>query len=115
MNVLLMMQEILFVAYPMVGESSLPDFALSANDRPKGVRISAFDQLDGVLQRNVMGRGQQQMNVLRHDDKCMQLIAAFAAIAIDRLQKEANVVLDEEKPSTLPSRKRDEIRPRRGD
>ena len=110
-----MVDEISFIANPVIGESPLPDFSAAAEDVANGVGESALDELHRMFERNVIRRGQQQMDMFRHHDKGMQCKAAFASIAIDRLQEEAGMVLDHEKPSTLPGGTRDEIRSRRGD
>ena len=51
MNVVSMVHEILVIANPVIGESSLPDFSFAAEDGPEGMRIATFDQLDRVLKR----------------------------------------------------------------
>jgi hypothetical protein len=38
-----MVHEIYFIPNPMIGETSFPDFAFSANDAAEFVRISALD------------------------------------------------------------------------
>jgi len=55
MNVVPVMEEILVVANPVVSESALPNFSLSADDGSEGVRVSAFDDLDCMLERYVRG------------------------------------------------------------
>ena len=109
MDVVLMVCEILFIADAMVGESSLPDFPPAAEVRAKSVRISTFHELHGVFQRDVGRRSEQEMNMFRHSDKGIDLEAAFAAVAVDGLQEEANIALYYQEPSTLPGRKRHEI------
>jgi len=59
MNVISVVNEVGNVANPMIGESALPDFALAAKDRSEGMGVAALDQLDGMLQRDVLGRSQQ--------------------------------------------------------
>ena len=53
------------------------------------------------------------MRMLRHEDKGVELESTFAAVAVERLQKKAGVVLDNEQPSTLPCREGHEIGSRR--
>jgi len=55
------------------------------------------------------------MRMLRHEDKGVELESTFAAVAVERLQKKAGVVLDNEQPSTLPCRECREISSGRGD
>jgi len=46
MNVISMMNEIYFVANPMIGEPALPDFLATTNDPAEFVGVGALDQLD---------------------------------------------------------------------
>ncbi len=82
MNIVLMVDEVLAAANSVIREAALPDFALAAEDGPKGVRVSAFDELGGVVERYIVRRGEQEMNVFGHDHEGMQLEAAFSAIAV---------------------------------
>jgi len=110
-----MICEILSVANPVVGETALPDFSFSAEDRSQGMRVTAFDQLDSVLKRHVFGGSEQKVGVLGHEDEGMDLVAAFAAISVESLQEKADIVLDYEQTATLPSGEGNEISSRRGD
>ena len=103
------MHEIHFVADPVIGESSLPHFSPSANDSAEFMGISAFDQLNRPLDGHVQGGSQQEMYMLGHQDKRMQLISAFAAMPVERLQENADVRFDDEQPPALPRRERHEI------
>jgi hypothetical protein len=51
-----MMQEVLVIPNPMIGESALPDFSLSAKERTERMRIAALDELNGVLDCHAVGR-----------------------------------------------------------
>ncbi len=51
-----MMQEILLIANPVIGEPALPDFPLAAEDFTQSMRISTLDKLDGMLDRYVRSR-----------------------------------------------------------
>ena len=53
MNVISMVHKVHFIPDSMVGESSLPDFAFSANDAAEFMGVSAFDQLNCPLYRYV--------------------------------------------------------------
>jgi hypothetical protein len=55
MDVVPMVHEVLVVANPVIGESALPDFSSSTKDGPEGMRVSAFDQLNGMFERDVVG------------------------------------------------------------
>jgi len=72
-NIVTMVCIIAAIADPMVGESALPDFSIAAEDSAKSVRISALDELHSMFERNVMGRGQQEVNMFRHQDKGVEL------------------------------------------
>ncbi len=41
------------------------------------------------------------MNVFGHDDECVQLKASFAAIFVNGLKEEFDVILDDEESSSL--------------
>jgi hypothetical protein len=43
MKVFLVVDEVLVIANSVVGETTLPDFPLAADDRSEGMRVSAFD------------------------------------------------------------------------
>jgi hypothetical protein len=57
----------------------------------------------------VLGRGKQQMDVLRHEDEGVELVTAFAPVSEKSRQKDPHIVLDDKKPSPLPGRERNEI------
>jgi hypothetical protein len=115
MNVILMMHKIDAIPNPMIGESALPDFLIAADDRSERVRVSTFDQLDRAFNRDVPCGRQKKMNMLRHDDKRVQGVAPFAAIAVDRLQQEPDVRFDGKQFSAVESRESHEIGSGRGD
>ena len=85
MNVVLMMQEILLIANAVIGESALPDFAFASENVAQRVRVAAFDELDGVFDRDAVGGSQQKMYVFGHDDERVQLISTFAAVSVNSL------------------------------
>jgi hypothetical protein len=99
----------LCISNSMVSEAPLPDFAVAANHRSQGMRISALNQLDSVFERHIVGGSQYQVYVFWHDNKTMQLESAFAAISINSLQEKPPIVLDNEQPSSLPRRESYEI------
>lgn len=82
MNVISVMQKILFVANAMICEPTLPDLPLATKDLAQRMRVSAFDELNGMLQCDVGSGSHEQMNVLGHHDEGMQLKTPLAAIAI---------------------------------
>jgi hypothetical protein len=109
MNVISMMHEIHFVANPVIGDTALPHLALSANDAPEFMGICAFDQLDCPLDCYVRRGSQQEMHMLRHQDKRMQFIPSLSAMPVERSQEEPNVRFDNEQPRAIPRREGYEI------
>ena len=87
MNIIPMMNEVLSIANPMIGESALPDFGFSPNKSAERVRVSALDQLDGALNRYVLRRREQQMDVIGHKHEGVQCVTAFAAVVIKGLEE----------------------------
>ena len=55
MNVVEVMPKILIVTNPVVSETAFPDFTSSADDVAEGMRIAAFDQLNGMFECGVIG------------------------------------------------------------
>ncbi len=55
------------------------------------------------------------MDVLRHEDKRVELIAAFAAVSVKRCEKHTNIGLNNEQSASLPGREGYKIGPGRGD
>ena len=72
MNVFPMIHEIIPVSYAMVRKPTLPDFPIAPNFVSERVGVPAFDELNGALNRKVVRRSEQKMNVLGHDYECMQ-------------------------------------------
>ena len=53
MNVVLMMNEILRIANPVIRESALPDFAFAPEHFTEGVGVSTFDELNRMFDGDV--------------------------------------------------------------
>ena|SRR5690349_11895494 len=104
-----MAREVIVAANAVVGEPTLPDFS-AAKSQPEGVRISAFDQLNGSLYRNALCGSQKQVDMLWHHNEFLELIFSRPPVCIKCLQKETNIVLDNEQFSPLPSLKGHEVR-----
>jgi len=102
-------QKVLRVADSVVGKSTLPDLFCASDDRAKRVRVSTFDELNGMFERDVVSRRDEKMDVLGHYDESMKLKAVFAAVSTDRLEEQAGVILDDEKASSVPGREGYEI------
>jgi hypothetical protein len=114
MNVISMMNEILRIANPMIGKSALPDFLCATDDCSEFMRVGALDQLDCAFDRYVVRRSPQQVNVFGHNDECVQFVAALSAIAVERLQKKADINFDDEQFPAMVRRERHEVSSRRG-
>ena len=114
MNVVQVMQEILFITNPMVGESALPDLSFSPKNCSEGMRVTAFDNLRRMLKRCVLGRSQKQVHVLGHENEAVQFITAFPPVSVEGSETQPNERLNYEQSATLPCRKRHEISTGRG-
>ncbi len=77
--------------------------------------ITTLDELNGMLEGHMNGRGKQKMYVFRHHYERVNLKPAFAAISVHGLKEESDVILDDEQSSSLPGFERYEIGARRGD
>ncbi len=71
--------EILRIANPMVRKALLP--YLNLLHLPQLIRISTLKKLHSPLQRDFVRRREQQMEMVRHDDKLVQQIFPLIAIA----------------------------------
>jgi hypothetical protein len=113
MNVISMMHEINVVANPMIGESALPDFLIATDDAAEFMRVCAFDQLDGSLDRYIVPRSQQKMNVFGHDNESLQPVTAFATIPVERLQENPYIDFNDKQFAAVERRKGYEVSSRR--
>lgn len=109
MDIVLMIDEILGVTDAVVGESALPNIFVAAPGCSERVRVSAFDELNGVFKRYIVCGREQQVYVLGHGNKSVELKSAFAAVSIKSLQEKACIVLDNEEAAALPRREGCEI------
>ena len=80
-----MIHIVLLIANSVIGKSALPDFFCVTNDRSEGVRVSALDQLNSVFDGNLDCGRKKKMDVFGHNDKGVNLEAAFAAITVKSL------------------------------
>jgi hypothetical protein len=66
------------VSDAVVGVAALPyiEFAFQAEGK------SAFDVLDGFLERDFMRRGQEQMDVIGHDDESMEMETILCSLLL---------------------------------
>jgi hypothetical protein len=112
MNVRPMMYEVLGISDAMVGESSFPNLNRVSQSFFHGVRVAAFDELKRTLERDSRWR-QQQMKMLGHKHKGVQLKLSLPAIRVESLQEEAGHWFGYEQASSLPGDGCYEISPRR--
>jgi hypothetical protein len=102
MDIFPMLCEVTFVADSMICEAALPYLASSTDDRAKIVRIRAFDQLHGALDRDCSSWRKQEMDVIGHQYKFVQSEPALTAIAVQSFEKQARVVFNYEQAAALP-------------
>jgi hypothetical protein len=88
MDVLAMTRVILWIADAMVGKALLPDEKLETQFLLGAKRKSAFDELNGLFQRNIFRGPDDQMEVVRHDHEFVQKKAAFPAIVREDVEKQ---------------------------
>ncbi|MFY9844875.1 MAG: hypothetical protein WA718_21655 [Terriglobales bacterium] len=86
MNVSPMVSEVVCIANPMIGESALPYLGAASDKTAEFMRVSAFDQLDGALDGYVLSRGKQKMDMIGHEDKVVQRVAAFATVVMQSFE-----------------------------
>jgi hypothetical protein len=67
-----------------------------------------------MFESNVVCRSQQKMDMLRHENEGVQLIAVFSAISVHGFEEEASIVLDDEESTALPSRESYKVSSGRG-
>lgn len=70
---------------------------------------SAFDEADASLQRNVL-RGKEEVHVVGHDDKGVELVTAFVAIALESGDQELGVRGNLKKSAAVAGCGCDEVR-----
>jgi len=87
MDIVPMVHEILVIANPVIRESSFPDFSFATEDAAEGMRIAAFDQLNGMFERYVVCGSEQQMDMFGHEDEGVNLKPVFSPISIKSFQE----------------------------
>jgi hypothetical protein len=92
MDVVAMTRKILRVPYTMVGKSSLPDLP-STKCQAKCAGVASLDQLHAAFQGDA-GWGYQEMNMLWHQYKRVETIPLVAAVPVENLDEETDVVFD---------------------
>jgi hypothetical protein len=54
---------------------------------PSAMRVSTLDQLHSALYRYVLGRCEQDMDMIGHEDEGVQCIATFSTVVIKGLEE----------------------------
>jgi hypothetical protein len=109
MNIMQMPNKIIAVPDPVIGKSSLPYFRIAADDAAECMRIRALNQLHRTFYGYVTSRGEQEMNMIGHEDKRMQRIAPLAPLVVKSFQEQSRVGVSHKKSASLPCRERHEI------
>lgn len=68
---------------------------------------AALDVLQGAFERDAM-RGEEQVDVVGHQDEGVELIEAFATVVLQGVEQELRVAVDLEEAAALPCRRGDE-------
>ena len=101
-NISKLFLKILAIANPMLVESSLPDF--SGKLLPNLMRKAALDALGATLDGLVRRRGQQHMQMFRHHDEPMQVVAPLISIMKESLDEQLGVCRYREQLAPLVGR-----------
>jgi hypothetical protein len=62
---------------------------------------TSFDVLNGLLDGDVWGGRDEEVEVVGHEDEGVELIAAFSAVVIEELEEEICVVVDLEEATSI--------------
>ncbi len=89
MDVIAVVQEVLAVADAVVSEAPLPQWK-AGGEAP---REAAFDELHDAFESEAL-RGKHQVDVVGHDDEVVELVAALAAVMLQRFEEEFSVGRD---------------------
>jgi hypothetical protein len=92
-----MTYEIFFISNPMIRKARLPDGHL----RFQAERESSLDELDRLLERYIVVRGDEGMKMVGHDDKFVEQIFALVPIMPQDLNKQVGGHVALEKSSPL--------------
>ncbi len=108
------MYEVFRITDAMVRESSFPNFYRASQPFLHGMRVPAFDKLQRTFERDIRW-SQQQVEMLGHENKGVQLKLSLAAIRVQSLQEEACHGFGHEQASSLPGDRSYKVSPRRRD
>lgn len=107
-DVVAMLLEVLPIADAMVGEASLPD----RGGGVEAVGEAAFDEHDGSLEGDVLW-GEEEMEVVGHDDEGVKEEVAFLPVVLEGLEEEMGCGFDLEEAAAVPGDACDEVGARR--
>jgi len=96
-------EEVVAITHASVGEAALPDGEVGF----EAVRESAFDELDGSFEGDALW-GEEQVDVVGHDDEGVEFVVAFAAVALERVEKKLGVGRLLEEAAAIPGLGADE-------
>jgi len=54
-------------------------------------RESTLDELHGLFEGDVLCRRDQDMNVIGHEDECVELVASFGAVVFEQVEEKVRV------------------------
>jgi len=92
-----MMLKVFFVANAMVSEAGLPNGQL----RLQAEGESSFDELNGLLERSVIVRRDQSVEMVGHDDEFVKEVFSLASVMQEHVHEEISggVFLEDGPPS----------------
>jgi hypothetical protein len=89
-------EEVLAVADTVLGEAGLPD----GEFRVEAVREAALDKAHGAFDGD-FERGEEEMDVVGHDDEGVELEVAFVAIVLECFDEERGVGVELEEGAAV--------------
>jgi hypothetical protein len=95
--VVLMVDVVLLVLDAMLFEASFPDVERAFELEGE----ASLDVLHGLFERYVFGGCQKQMDVVGHDDVCVELEAALLAIVLKNAEEQFCVAFDLEETAAI--------------
>lgn len=115
MHILLMAIEIVRIPDSVIRESSLPHLGAAADQATERMRVPTLNELDGVLDGHIGSGREQEMHMIWHKDKRVQLNSTLATVVVNSFQKQTRIRFNNEEPAPLPRREGHKVRSRRRD
>ena len=107
MNILTPGLEFVAIPDPVICKSPLPNRKI----RTQSMRKTSFDESHDSLDSNSL-RSQQEMNMIRHDDKRVQLIVTLPTVLLERVQKQFGVRRNLKETAAIEGGAGHKVRPR---